>query len=112
MSEENKPEELKDKYKDHEVQIKTLFAKLTELILQSIATRKDGVQMIVAVGKWAALTFASIVVMLEKDPKTSFVVIDKFTGSLNQEIKGHATMIRGMKNAASGKEKSRIIIPD
>ena len=90
-----------------------LFSKMTDVVLNAVATRKDGVQIMVAIGKWTALMIGSIVVMLEKDSQSSLQVIDRFTESMKKEMKAHAIMIRGLKRTAEGKdpEESRIILP-
>lgn len=102
----------KDKFPEYETQMKILFQRLTEVILGGIQTGRDGLALIVAVGKWSALMIASIMVVIERDPGKSFELIDKFTNSLNHDIKRHLVMLRGFQKQNKPEEKKIITRDD
>lgn len=110
MSDEK--EKPKDLFPEREAQMKTLFQKLTEIILGSARTRKDGADLLVAVSNWAALMIATIIVVLEGNKGRAMHMVDRVTGAMNAEIKRHVVMISGLQNKAKGKEESRIITRD
>ena len=90
-------------FNESKIAIQTLFKKLTELILIAGKTRADINNLAVAVGNWAAVVFASLVVMIEGEDQTrAFKTIDKITDALNSETKKHLIMIRGLKKKVQG----------
>jgi hypothetical protein len=95
---------------------KTLFAKLTETTLKSCKTQKDAADLISAVCNWTSVILASLIVMIEgKNPQNHgkmIAAVDRITMSLNQEIKKHAILLRGMSNKAREFEENKIILPD
>lgn len=102
MSEENKT-----------APIKALFSKLTEMIIGSCRSGKDMADMLVIVGSWASILFATLIVMLtEQKEESAFDIADRVTNSLNHEIKKHIVMIRGIAKNAKVKEEKRIITRD
>ena len=100
-------EQPKDSFNEVEIQIKTLFSKLTELIVSSCKTRKDVANMIVVVGNWVGVMFATLVVTAEgNDHQRSSLLIARIVNVMQMEIKKHTMMIRGM---LSKSEEKRII---
>lgn len=93
---------------------KTLFAKLTETVLQNCKTRKDATDFVIAVGNWSSIIFASLIIMVEgKDQQGKMMAtVDRITLSMNNDIKKHVVLLRGMSNKAKGVEPNRIIVPD
>lgn len=109
MSDEKK-ETPQDKFPECEVQLKTLFQKMTEIILSSVGTGKDGVNLLVTISKWASMMVASILIMMEKNPEQTEAVVDRYMVTFHRDVMKHLTMIRGLAKA-SGKEEKRIIVP-
>ena len=105
-------EEPKDAFPEAKIQMQTLFAKLTEIIITSCKTPKDALDLMSCVASWAGLTIATLIVMVSgNSPDKAVMTINRISHALNQEMKKHYTMIRGLQNKATGKEESRIIVP-
>jgi hypothetical protein len=96
---------------DHVPAIKVLFDKLTEMIMSSMSTKNDAVNMIALILRWTAIMIATILVYLEKDPRKIQIVFDKYMDAFSADVGRHVTIIRGMANAANGEEEKRIIVP-
>lgn len=90
------------------IHIKTLFSRLTELVMSTCVSRRGVADALVAVGNWAGVIFASLIVMVEDKSTESNIRADQITNALNREIKKHIVILRGIKK---NKEKSRIIVP-
>lgn len=106
-------ESVKDSFEQHRAGIQTLFGKLIELIMDSARTRKDVADLIVSVGSWAGMAFATLILMVEgNDQRKADIVAERIARSLQTDIKNNVRAIRAMKKKAEGKEESSIIVPD
>jgi len=108
MSDEKKEEISVPK---HASQIKVLFDKLTEMILASVITKADGINLLVMVLQWAALIIASILVMLESDPRKIQIVFERFMDTFAKDVGQNVKMIQTLQRNAKGEEEKRIIVP-
>ncbi len=95
---------------EEKVQIKVVFSKLTELILQSVKTKKDVIEMFGIVGEWSAMILASLILMLgDKDIRKALMTSDKVIQSINMGTKRQLIMIKNLMNKEKNEEKSKII---
>ena len=107
MTDTPKPPEIPS---ENMIHIKTLFSRLTEIILSTALSRKAVADAMCAVGQWCGLMYASLLVMIEQNPTESGLRADQITLALNKEIRRHMIILRGIKKGKS-KDKSRIILP-
>lgn len=89
-----------------ESHIKTLFARLTEIILSVCVSREKVGNAIIIVGSWTSVMFASLILMLEENQAQSGIRTGQIVTALSRDIKNHMNRMREMKK---GKEKSQII---
>lgn len=96
---------------DNAATIKTLFGKLTEIILRSITTKADAMAMLTAVGQWTALVIASLIVMAEKDPRRQSQMIQIFVTGVTTETVQNIRKIKTLKETKGETDERRIITP-
>lgn len=89
--------------------IKTLFSRLTELIMSTCVTRRGVADSIVAVGSWTSVIFASLILMTENTPEGHEKRVKQICNALDRDITQHVKILGKLNKER--KEESRIILP-
>lgn len=91
-------------------QIKTLFSKLTELIMEKCKTRKDVADMIVVVGNWVGLMFSTLIITAEGgDIPRSKILMGRIMTAMSTEMRKHFIILREIAIKSGKIEEKRII---